>query len=52
MKTLYLYRNNLVFRDEVFKKLINIVKKIEKIFLNEKLDIEFAIKKKKYTYSK
>ena len=47
MKTLYLYRNNLVFRDEVFKKLINIVKKIEKIFLNEKLDIEFAIKKKK-----
>ena len=52
MKTLYLYRDKLILRNQVFKKLINIVKKIEKIFSNEKLDIEFAIKKKIYTYSK
>ena len=35
------------FIPKEFKQLINIINKIEKVFKNDRLDIEFAIKKKK-----
>ena len=46
MQTLYIYRDKFEIKNEIFNRLIKIVKKIEKIFLNNKLDIEFSIKKK------
>ncbi|MDC0481031.1 PEP-utilizing enzyme [Candidatus Pelagibacter sp.] len=47
METLYVYRNKFEIKSEIFNRLIKTVKKIEKIFLNNKLDIEFSIKKKR-----
>lgn len=45
-QTLNILKKSLIVPNE-FKKLINIVNKIEKITKNNRLDIEFAIKKKK-----
>ena len=45
LETRIIYRNKLV--DNKFSKLIKTIKKIEKIFNSDTLDIEFAIKKNK-----
>ena len=50
-QTLNILKKSLIVPNE-FKKLINIVNKIEKITKNNRLDIEFAIKKKKFLYFK
>ena len=51
MKTLYLYRDKLIIENQVFKKLINIVKKLKKFF-QMKSSISNSQLKKIYTYFK
>ena len=46
MKTLYVYKNKFSYSTK-FKKILDKIKFIEKIFKNDCLDIEFGIKKKK-----